>query len=207
MILKYMNLELNLEENIEKLQQEIEELKKLENIIKNSVDMYILEGKTQLIGKNQLQNNRNRRQHTEAVGAIAKRTIRLLYETAVDDEIKETKMYKLNLTKELLYAQIIADAHDLGHTPFGHLGERVLNKCFQQSKMTKEELKETIARRKKMYGEEYELNQGHDENFTGNISFEHNEQSAKLLYNIVQNSRIDTKKNKCKSNYTRNIIT
>lgn len=36
----------------------------------------------------------------------------------------------LNLNQDLTYA--IALGHDLGHAPFGHSGERVLNKCMQK---------------------------------------------------------------------------
>lgn len=36
----------------------------------------------------------------------------------------------LNLNQDLTYA--VALGHDLGHAPFGHSGERVLNKCMQK---------------------------------------------------------------------------
>lgn len=194
MLLQYKNLSLKLDENIENLKEEIEELEKLNEIIRKSAEYYLLDGKTQLIGKNTLEILRDRKKHTEGTTSIAKRTIRLLYETAFDDEIKETKMYNLNLQKELLYAQIIAEAHDLGHTPFGHLGERILNKCFQQAKLSNEDLNRILSKRRNMYGEEYEMNQGHNETFKGSISFEHNEQSAKLLFDLVKNSSIDENK-------------
>ncbi len=189
---QYKNLVLNLNENLEELKLEIEELNKLHNIIKNSSDAYILEGKTQLVGKNKTFGIRNRKQHTDGTVAIARRAIRLTYETAIDDDIKEQDIYKLNLEKELLYAQIISEAHDLGHTPFGHVGERVLNKCLQESHLTKEELTKTLARRKEIYGEKYELNQGHNEEFDGTISFEHSEQSAKLIYDLIKHANIDS---------------
>ena len=191
MELKYKNLSLTLNEDIENLKREIEELEKLDELIRQSADYYLLNGKTQLIGKENLSIARDRRQHTENTSVIAKRTIRLLYETAVDDEIKETEIYKLNLQRELLYAQIIAEAHDLGHTPFGHLGERVLNRCFQQADLTQNDLNRILTKRKEMFGENYEINQGHNETFRGSISFEHNEQSAKLLYDLVKYSDID----------------
>lgn len=189
---QYKNLVLNLNENLEELKSEIEELKKLHEIIKNSADTYILEGKTQLVGKNKVIGMRNRKQHTDGTVAIARRTIRLAYETVIDDDIKEQEIYKLNLERELLYAQIISEAHDLGHTPFGHIGERVLNKCLQESHLSKEELKNTLARRKEIYGEKYELNQGHNEEFDGQISFEHSEQSAKLVYDLIKSSNVDS---------------
>ncbi len=36
----------------------------------------------------------------------------------------------LNLSSDL--AETIALAHDLGHTPFGHAGERALNECMKE---------------------------------------------------------------------------
>ncbi len=194
MKLKYKNLSLTLDEDIESLKREISELKRLNEIIRKSDDYYLLEGKTQLIGKNSLEIFRDRKKHTDGTTAIAKRIIRLLYETAVDDEIKESEVYKLNLQRELLYTQIIAESHDLGHTPFGHLGERILNKCFQQANLTRKDLDRILAERREMYGEEYEMNQGHNDTFAGNISFEHNEQSAKLIYELIKKSDIDENK-------------
>lgn len=191
---KYRNYEINLEENLDMLKQEIEELKRLSDLIDTDAHYEILAGKTQLIGKNKFDNIRSRIHHSENVISISKRFIKLLYETVVDDEVKDTDIYQLNLQKELLYAHIVAKTHDWGHTPFGHLGERVLNKCIQSTQISPENLHKILARKKEIYGEQYELLQGHTDDFTKSISFEHNEQSAKLLYDFVHQNKIDIQK-------------
>lgn len=194
MLVSYKNFKIELEENLEKVKDEIDELEKLYQLLSNSSDFKLLEGKTQFIGKNKIDSIRSRKEHTDRIRAISKRFIKMMYETVVDDELKEQEIYQLNLRKELLYSEIIAISHDLGHTPFGHLGERILNKCVQQSPLTKEDLQKILLRRKEIFGEIYEMNQGHNDKFEGSLSFEHNEQSAKTLFDMVQQSKIDTKK-------------
>lgn len=194
MIFKCKNLQITLDENLEKVKEEIEELKKVYMILKENSQTYLLAGKTQLIGKNKLDGIRSRQEHTEGIEIISKNFIKKIYNTVVDDEVKQYPIYKLNLEKELLYAQIIALSHDLGHTPFGHLGESALNKCIKSTDLSKEESSKILANRKKIFGENYELNQGHNKSFKGKISFEHNEQSAKLIYNIIKRNNINTSK-------------
>lgn len=191
---KYKNYELVLDEDIEALQAEIEQLTKLNNLIDESDNFYLLTGKTQLIGKNKVDNTRSRKEHSDNIVILAKRFIRSLYEVIVDDEIKESPVYQLNLLRELLYTQISAKVHDWGHTPFGHLGERVINHLLQNSSISEENLKKILDRKEQIYGKEYEIRQGHVEGVTKKISFEHNEQSAKILYDFVHQSDIDLNK-------------
>ena len=114
---KYRNYELNLKEDILSLKQEINELERLVDLIDKDAHYEILAGKTQLIGKNKVENMRSRIKHSENIATISKRFIRSVYETVVDDEIKDSEIYQLNLQKELLYAHIVSKAHDWGHAP------------------------------------------------------------------------------------------
>ena len=57
---------------------------------------------------------------------ICTRMEHVLYVGAISQTIART----LNLNQDLAYA--IALGHDLGHAPFGHTGERVLNKCVKK---------------------------------------------------------------------------
>lgn len=191
---KYRNYELNLKEDILSLKQEINELERLVDLIDKDAHYEILAGKTQLIGKNKVENMRSRIKHSENIATISKRFIRSVYETVVDDEIKDSEIYQLNLQKELLYAHIVSKAHDWGHAPFGHLGERILNKCIQDTKIPAQNLQKILARKKQIYGEQYETLQGHTEDYNNSISFEHNEQSAKLLYDFIHQKGIDLQK-------------
>lgn len=191
---KYKEYKLKLDEDVPKLQEEIEELRKLNDLIKENPHYNLLAGKTQLMGKEKTENARSRKKHSDNIVLQAKRFIKLLYETVVDDEIKDSDIYHLNLERDLLYAQIVALAHDLGHTPFGHLGERVINHKFQKMNIPEEHLNRILQSKKEMYGEEYEMQQGHIQGKTKRISFEHNEQSAKLFFEFCKQSKIDTNK-------------
>ena len=57
---------------------------------------------------------------------ICTRMEHVLYVGAISQTIART----LNLNQDLAYA--IALGHDLGHAPFGHTGERVLDKCVKK---------------------------------------------------------------------------
>lgn len=191
---KYKEYKLELDEDVSKLQEEIEELKKINDLIKENAYYNLLAGKTQLMGKEKTENARSRKKHSDNIVLPSKRFIKLLYEMVVDDELKDTDIYNLNLERDLLYTQIVALAHDLGHTPFGHLGERIINHKLQKINISEEHLNRILQKKKELYGEEYEMQQGHIQGKTKRISFEHNEQSAKLFYEFCKQSQIDTNK-------------
>lgn len=193
MQIKKGKLTLTLEENIEKMEKETQELTTLLSIIKNKAEQRILAGKTQLIGKEGIGESRSRQKHSINIYKIGSEIIRGIYNKAIPNDIKKTQIYKLNVQKELLYLEIISLSHDLGHTPYGHAGERVLNDFVRKNQTNPEEIQKTIQKRTKIFGEKYELNQGHTKDFKGAISFEHNEKSAEMLYNIIQAEGIDTK--------------
>lgn len=186
-------LTITLEEDIEKLEKEVQELTNLLSIIKDRAEHRILAGKTQVIGKEGTDKSRSRQKHSKNIYEIGRENINGIFNKVIPDNIKKTNMYKLNLQIELLYFEIICLSHDLGHTPYGHAGERVLNDFVRKIQTNPENIQKTIEKRIKMFGEEYELSQGHNKNFKGAISFEHNEKSAEIVYNIIEKSGIDSK--------------
>jgi hypothetical protein len=197
MVIHKENLSIELEENIDDLKKEIEQLKILKAEVVKSPAYILLDGKTMLDQSNK-EDIRSRLDHTNNVACIAKKIMGRIYDLCSSSEIADTEIFKLNKEKAELYTEITALAHDLGHTPFGHAGESVLNE-FMQSITDKKAIKNIMLKRKECFGEKYEEEQGHTEDFDGNLSFEHNEQSAFEFNKIVMNSkekfdRIDTKK-------------
>jgi dGTPase len=197
MVICQGNLSINLEEDTDGLKREIEQLKKLKEEVINSPAYVLLDGKT-MLDQNDKRNIRSRLDHTNNVASIAKKIMGRIYDLCCAEEISNTEIFKLNKEKAELYTEITSLAHDLGHTPFGHAGESILNE-FMQSINDKKVIKKIILKRKECFGEEYEEKQGHTEDFEGNLSFEHNEQSALEFNKIVMNSKeqfdcIDTNK-------------
>ena len=80
-----------------------------------------LNGKTQVYETNHDDHARNRLTHSLEVAQIA-RTIAIALNEKIQDE-------KNKIDCDLIEA--IALAHDIGHTPFGHKGERQLNELLQ----------------------------------------------------------------------------
>ncbi len=141
---------------------------------------------------------RSRMEHTANAAAISKKIIGRIYDLCSIPKISETVLFQLNKKRDELYTEITALSHDLGHTPFGHAGEAVVNE-FMQSIDDKEMIMKIIEKRREVFGNEYEEEQGHTDYFKGKLSFEHNEQSAiefaKIIErNIEEFDQIDTKK-------------
>lgn len=80
-----------------------------------------LEDKTQLFPASSGVHYRNRMTHTMEVLVIAKKIGKELNEIIKNDNFYNSQ----KIDEDLIEA--IALAHDLGHTPFGHIGERTLN--------------------------------------------------------------------------------
>lgn len=186
-------LTITLEEDKKRMEEEIKELDKLLDILDKNPQQCILAGKTQFIGKTG-KSNRSRYEHSENINIIAKEIIEQIYEKVVPEEIKKTDIYKLNLQIAEKYVHIMSKTHDIGHTPYGHLGESVLNEFVSEQKISAEDTKKILKKRKKIFGKEYEKRQGHIEKYRGAISFEHNEKSAEIVYGILHDSNIDLEK-------------
>ncbi|MCX7044604.1 MAG: dNTP triphosphohydrolase [Candidatus Sumerlaeota bacterium] len=82
-----------------------------------------LQGKTQLFPLGESDSFRNRLTHSFEVAQIAKRIARFL--NASQDYLQK------GISVDLDLVELAALAHDLGHPPFGHNGERALNECMQ----------------------------------------------------------------------------
>lgn len=191
MVINKGKMEIRLQEDVEKLKREIEELQKVKNILINSSAYKLLYGKTQTVISTTRENVRvrARAEHSQNISKIAQNIICTIYDECATEEQKSTLIFQLNKQKEMLYVEICSLGHDLGHTPYGHDGERSINNFIQQIDDS-EQIKRIIDKRIKYFGREYEKNQGHiGENVS--LSFEHNEQSALTFCNLINNSDIN----------------
>lgn len=191
MVVKKENLSIELDEELDRVKLKINELKKLKEILENFPEHNILSGKTQMIGKGNIENVRSRREHSQNIQEISRKIIEGIYEQVVPNNLQGTDLYLLNKELQLLYSDIVSIGHDIGHTPFGHAGERILNSFVKNYKFTEEEITQLMQKRRKIYGEQYERNQGHSDKYRGTVSFEHNEKSAELMYYLMTNNGIN----------------
>lgn len=90
-----------------------------------------LQDKTQLFYPSQKQRVRTRLTHTLEVRLIAHKIACLLNEKISEYNLKGTQRGKAEgmeiLPADLELVDAIAFAHDIGHTPFGHIGERTID--------------------------------------------------------------------------------
>lgn len=182
---------IELEEDIDKLNLEIEELLKVKNMLINSSPYKVLYGKTTARepGEGEQRAVRSRLEHSENISPLAQEVIARIYDKCATEEQKKSEVFNLNKTKELLYTEIGSLAHDLGHTPFGHDGEKSISQ-FMEKINDIEEIDRIIRKRIQCFGEVYEKEQGHmGQSVT--LSFEHNEQSALLFYDLLHNGEIN----------------
>lgn len=193
--IKRDNLELEFEDDIELMKRKVIELERLKKIILESSEFKLLDGKTQMVGIYKEEENNggihSRGEHTECVAMIAKDIVSKIYDRFGTGKEKKTEFFQLNKKISELYAEIMGYSHDLGHTPFGHVGESGLND-FMEEVSSPDQLKKILEHRRIIFGKEYEEAQGHSSSYKGKISFEHNEQSANLFYDIVKRNDIDT---------------
>ena len=185
--LKIGNLKVAINLNETKLREEIKQLKKLKEELIHLPTYQLLDGKTQMSSENKPE-IRSRLDHTEKVVEIASSIIKRIYDRIIENitSEEEKRICKLNQEKEVLYTEIMGYEHDLGHTPFGHDGERVMNE-FIESIEKEEEKQQILMERTRCLGKDYEEKQGHRKGFRGKLSFEHNEQSAIQFYHKMEN--------------------
>lgn len=183
---------IHLEENIEKLKETIEELKHVKEVLVNSAEYKLLNGKTQTMDVEIDEPIRSRGEHSEGISRIASSIIEEIYALCASPEMQKTELFQLNKQVEILYTEIVSLGHDLGHTPFGHDGEKSINE-FMQKIQNQDEIKKILKRRIECFGIEYEIEQGHiGEDVT--LSFEHNEQSSLIFSKLAQINQFDTNK-------------
>lgn len=189
-VIRNGKLDIYFDGEIESLEKQIEELKKTKELILTSSTYLLLDGKTQMLDENDEIKVRSRLEHTNNVAFIAKAIVSNIYEEFNISNKIDKEVFILNKRKEELYAEVMALGHDLGHTPFGHSGETILNE-FVKSIEDKNEIRGMLENRKRCFGEEYEREQGHTKDFLGKLSFEHNEQSAIEFSKLIHGSDID----------------
>lgn len=118
MVISKGKMRIELEENIDKLNEEIEELLKVKEMLINSQSYKLLYGKTQMTGEEKETIIRTRLEHSQNISQISQAIVERLYNECATEEQKTSRIFKLNKTKELLYVDICSLAHDLGHAPF-----------------------------------------------------------------------------------------
>lgn len=127
-----------------------------------------LAGKTQVYGTNFGDHTRNRMTHSLEVAQIARTIARGVNQSLENPADK--------IDEDLVEA--IALAHDLGHTPFGHAGERQLNKILNYSN---ERVNDILFNKKALESIEEENAVQLKKNFDTNRGFKHNWQSVRML--------------------------
>ena len=194
MKIKIGNLEVEFNENKDYLKSEIIELKRIKTSLVNYSKYNIMYGKTML--EVEPENGitiSSRFEHSVLVAYIAKQITNNIY-NFFKDKISDEELFNLVKTKEILYAEIMGLCHDLGHTPFGHSGEKVLSNFVAKiTKNDKLQTKQLLDNRLKYFGIEYEENQGHTKHYNGNISFSHNEQSVIEFYKFLIHEKLNMK--------------
>ena len=148
------NLKIKLEEDKEKMKKEIKELDKLLEILEKNPQQCLLAGKTQLIGK-EGNGKRSRQEHSNNLRNIAKQIIDQIYDEVVPTKIKESELYNLNLQIAEKYIEVMSITHDIGHTPYGHLGERVLNEFVSGQQISQKDTKTILEKIRKIFGDKY----------------------------------------------------
>ena len=184
----------------------IDEYKKLDDAISNSLHYKMMSGKTQMIGKQEggyQENGRSRLEHTERIIAIAKQLINKIYDLILENnpEINNSEelrtIFDLNRELDISRTICIIKAHDIGHIAFSHTGEEAMDTFFNMISEPKE-VEEILKEHRVVFGDEYEIEQGHimpkrtdEQFFLDFLSFEHNELSALLLNKIMNENGIN----------------
>lgn len=189
--------------NIDTLVELIDKYKKLESAIDNSVHYQLLEGKTQMIGRqtgDYQTSGRSRLDHTQRIVGIVKKVTKEIYENVrklnphIDESEELKRIFELNCELDTIKGTCIAKAHDMGHIAFAHTGEHAMNGFFYMIE-DKKEIEEILREHRHVFGKEYETEQGHTSSdfleLVGKIntlSFEHNELSAVMFDKVINNS-------------------
>lgn len=161
-------------------EEEVIDFRKMLEKIIFSKDIKRLNNKTQLFSSNSGDHYRNRLTHTLEVVNISK-NIAVQIEAFLQSHFKKILKHKKVLSMELLEA--IAYGHDLGHTPFGHIGERTLQNILKR----KDDLGGLIFDSKKITTNEEILNEW-KKNIIKTSFFKHNVNSLELL---IENNIFD----------------
>lgn len=164
-------------------QGEIKNFQKMLEKIIFSNDIKRLNNKTQLYSSDNGDHYRNRLTHTLEVVNISKTIANQaedVFQNIYKNVLNGSKVISMDLVEAIAYA------HDLGHTPFGHIGERTLQKILKRE----DDLGGLIIDSKKTEPDEKKFN-GWQSNIKKTSFFKHNVNSLKiLLENEVYDWRI-----------------
>lgn len=134
-------------------------IKDLETITFSS-EFRKLQNKTQLFYQTTGSRVRTRLTHSIEVRFIANKIA-----VSLNEELRKNSK---NISLDLFLVDAIALAHDIGHTPFGHVGERVINDVFSRKDSLGDLLNTSNDKKNKLF-------------------FKHNINSLRLLHNINKN--------------------
>lgn len=209
MLISVDKLSIEFYDNIEEMEHMLAELTRLEEAIEDSTHYKLLAGKTQMIsrGNGKVKKERSRLMHTRAIAnLVVKPQIEAIYDRILaekpefnnNEELR--KKFELNKKIAVLRGVCMAKAHDIGHVPFGHEGEKAISDFFTNITES-EDIDAILTEHLRYFGRKYERKQGHipselvDEvspsGFCQKISFEHNELSAILFNQIMEKNGID----------------
>lgn len=144
-------------------QGEIKNFQKMLEKIIFSNDIKRLNNKTQLYSSDNGDHYRNRLTHTLEVVNISKTIANQaedVFQNIYKNVLNGSKVISMDLVEAIAYA------HDLGHTPFGHIGERTLQKILKRE----DDLGGLIIDSKKTEPDEKKFN-GWQSNIKKNILF------------------------------------
>jgi len=135
-----------------------------------------LAGKTQIFSANSHDHVQNRLTHTLTVANISRFIARVL---GLDE----------------LHSEVIALCHDIGHTPFGHAGERFINRVMNGCGgiVNKESISNSEA--SLGFGFKHNLQSAHlctklEDVFDGKNRANHNYSTARILYGVISHSSV-----------------
>jgi len=160
-------------------------LNSIKEILLMNLDYY-LGDKTQLINDFDNNGNHHRKKiviHDRLSHTLKVKDIALAIAEEVYEQAKSTGHIDFSREEFLLLVEIVALAHDIGHTPFGHRGEEALDDVLSEVPGNNQYLK----RRLENFGAEYEQEQ----NLQGTMRFCHNEHSVEEFIDLCDEYSVD----------------
>lgn len=150
----------------------LEKFDELLKIIKNSKEFLSLFDRTQLIF--------DKKDNREGENSVYNRQTHTAYVANISAEIAKKSEFGLNEVEQKT-AELIGWCHDLGHTAFGHAGERRVDKILEYFKISAEEFSDYYMGK---------LHQPKNKYNEAKHSFEHHAHSTRVLRKILSDNNI-----------------